>query len=454
MTIYDQISRSDPLLGLDTKLVPTGADSVIIADAAAGNVAKQALVANVDPANMSSGASALGQILMSDGAGGMGWADISFVDGLVTAPGAPFTLDPDTGFYRIGNDHFGAACNGLLIQQWLSTGAYILDTHIKTDSVELSALGSGDRTTYVDFRSDDTNLDYSARLQRLAGVNGDVSLINKGVGPFYWIRDGNTEATFYSQNTLLRRTYFTRLTDPTYDEAGATLDRAIGFDTGSTISIAANKEFDAIRWDQTVTIGDGAIVAFGNGNLVASASSHANSNLYGWLVSCHNAGPGTIKGLYGSAAADAGCTGNVVGGVVSCVTRTGVANSRGLQLAMGSADAKAIDYVLDVYDINAGVVSIDYGLLFESSCSIGVTAIQAFAVGAGDFLRWLNAAGDAFLFRVDSVGDVYRGVNKVLGSRVVDARLADVPNSGDATTDGVIAALQSVILTHGLGAAA
>jgi hypothetical protein len=46
------------------------------------------------------------------------------------------------------------------------------------------------------------------------------------------------------------------------------------------------------------------------------------------------------------------------------------------------------------------------------------------------------------------------GGNQVIGARVVDARIDDTPNSGDATTDGIIAALQSIIQSHGLGAAA
>lgn len=44
--------------------------------------------------------------------------------------------------------------------------------------------------------------------------------------------------------------------------------------------------------------------------------------------------------------------------------------------------------------------------------------------------------------------------NQVVGARVVDARIDDTPNSGDATTDGIIAAIQSILQTHGLAAAA
>jgi hypothetical protein len=48
------------------------------------------------------------------------------------------------------------------------------------------------------------------------------------------------------------------------------------------------------------------------------------------------------------------------------------------------------------------------------------------------------------VYKVDAV--------QVVGNRVVDARLADTPNSGNATTDGLIDALRDLILSHGLGA--
>jgi hypothetical protein len=49
-------------------------------------------------------------------------------------------------------------------------------------------------------------------------------------------------------------------------------------------------------------------------------------------------------------------------------------------------------------------------------------------------------------------GDGSTAPVQVLSTRVVDARLADTPNSGDATTDGLIDALRDLIISHGLGA--
>ena len=54
-----------------------------------------------------------------------------------------------------------------------------------------------------------------------------------------------------------------------------------------------------------------------------------------------------------------------------------------------------------------------------------------------------------------NVVGVYRvNTTQVVGVRVIDARIDDVINSGDATTDGVIDAIRDALITHGLVAAA
>lgn len=55
---------------------------------------------------------------------------------------------------------------------------------------------------------------------------------------------------------------------------------------------------------------------------------------------------------------------------------------------------------------------------------------------------------------IDCNGHVFIGQEKVVGARVVDARIDDTINSGDATTDGVIEAIRTALIAHGLIAAA
>jgi len=72
-------------------------------------------------------------------------------------------------------------------------------------------------------------------------------------------------------------------------------------------------------------------------------------------------------------------------------------------------------------------------------------------VGIGDMApgELLDVAGNINCTGVLKVDDV-----QVVGNRVIDARIDDTPNSGDATTDGIIAAIQAILTTHGLAAAA
>lgn len=72
-------------------------------------------------------------------------------------------------------------------------------------------------------------------------------------------------------------------------------------------------------------------------------------------------------------------------------------------------------------------------------------------VGIGDAApgEKLDVAGNINATGVLKIDDV-----QVVSNRVIDARIDDAPNSGDATTDGIIAAIQSILQTHGLAAAA
>lgn len=82
------------------------------------------------------------------------------------------------------------------------------------------------------------------------------------------------------------------------------------------------------------------------------------------------------------------------------------------------------------------------------------------AVGSG--LQYLIDAqvSTASKFSVDNAGNVNLvGVlsidgTQVLSNRVIDARIDDTINSGDATTDGVIDAIRDALIAHGIIAAA
>ena len=61
-----------------------------------------------------------------------------------------------------------------------------------SQGIELTQIGSGDRYSYIDFHASDA-MDYSLRLMRSPGVNGDFYLENIGTGNFSISTQGSTK---------------------------------------------------------------------------------------------------------------------------------------------------------------------------------------------------------------------------------------------------------------------
>ena len=100
------------------------------------------------------------------------------------------------------------------------------------------------------------------------------------------------------------------------------------------------------------------------------------------------------------------------------------------------------------------------GITIHSQATDGVPLIvKGIAGQASNLQEWQNSSASV-LASVDDDGTIdttakyeVDGV-QVVSNRVIDARIDDTSNSGDATTDGIIAAIQSILQTHGLAAAA
>lgn len=100
---------------------------------------------------------------------------------------------------------------------------------------------------------------------------------------------------------------------------------------------------------------------------------------------------------------------------------------------------------------NGGDANTDTVVKGDADAALIYAKASTDRVGIGDSApgEKLDVAGNINTTGVLKVDDV-----QVVSNRVVDARIDDTPNSGDATTDGIIAAIQSVLTTHGLAAAA
>ncbi len=103
--------------------------------------------------------------------------------------------------------------------------------------------------------------------------------------------------------------------------------------------------------------------------------------------------------------------------------------------------------------VDSGVVaaygSNDLSLRTNTDTRIFVKATSGnVGIGTTSPAEALDVTGNANVTGVYKVDDV-----QVLSNRVIDARCADVANSGDATTDGLIDALRDALVAHGLIAA-
>lgn len=92
----------------------------------------------------------------------------------------------------------------------------------------------------------------------------------------------------------------------------------------------------------------------------------------------------------------------------------------------------------------AGTLTNQYGLYVEAMTK-GGTLNYAIYTNAG-LVRFGDIVNTTESYQVDGT--------QVVTNRVIDARIDDVINSGDATTDGVIDAIRDALITHGLIAAA
>jgi len=147
-----------------------------------------------------------------------------------------FTFDNNAGDARIfWNDssahkmqvfNFGGGSSGMWVQGSVGIGslspraqldvvgtAYLGDTTVTNDRMEVNAGGSGDRYAYIDFHGDDTYSDWALRIIREnSGVNSNSSIQHRGTGglylttsdaaPIYFQTTGSTRMTVASGGSV------------------------------------------------------------------------------------------------------------------------------------------------------------------------------------------------------------------------------------------------------------
>jgi hypothetical protein len=198
--------------------------SVVVATTDGGTTSGNSGLVSIDTGDVASGAANTGAVTINTGNnGGSGdggdivltpGTSVGGTDGIVNADGVLF------------------ATNGIT-----ATATSRLSTHqLDSSAIEMNLFGTGDRQCFIDFHSDDTNIDKSARIIRNSGVNGALDIINIG--------SGNT--TISSETGLVKIQHNALLTN-----YGETESYSVYQDTTQSVSTASTT---FISWNTPVAL--------------------------------------------------------------------------------------------------------------------------------------------------------------------------------------------------------
>ncbi len=82
-------------------------------------------------------------------------------------------------------------------------GSLLVEGSLKTSeqNIEINEYGSGDRPAYFDLHSDDTYTDYSARLVRFPGADGNTKFMHRGTGTLSFTAKESASIAFLTKNS-------------------------------------------------------------------------------------------------------------------------------------------------------------------------------------------------------------------------------------------------------------
>ncbi len=246
---------------------------------------------------------------------------------------------------------------------------------------------------------------------QFAGVNighaSDTTITRVSAGKI--AVEGDTIASWAAANTFSHTTGNTfngRINiDPTfavYDQYATVEAPLINFGAAA-LTVAASKQLDFLRADNAITVGSAGVAAFSTINFTSASGSHSTSNTYGLLHSITNAGPGTVKTLYGRAIGSGSSTGAIVGVVAAVTPGASTSLAAALQVSVNSTTKKA-DYGIWLSPTNA-TDTVDYAILIADGMIVNQAGLAMFADGAGSLAKLFNASGAATLIDLTSTGE-------------------------------------------------
>lgn len=103
--------------------------------------------------------------------------NVAFADGTVALPGLGFGLDPNTGFYRIGNDNLGLTLNGVKTWDYAATVTSYTQAVATTGSPAILTLTGAQHTTLTNANLTEINFNLTRTIQ-FAGAGGATNIAN------------------------------------------------------------------------------------------------------------------------------------------------------------------------------------------------------------------------------------------------------------------------------------
>jgi len=175
---------------------------------------------------------------------------------------------------------------------------------------------------------------------------------------------------------------------PTYDLASGALGVAMLIPlSAGTLSVAASKQFNGIRFSQTnggdlaATVGSGGTAVGVYTAITAASGSDVTSNVYGMVAHATNAGPGTTRGLHGGGYGATGSTGvlNAVAGEITPVSTQGFTSAFFASLNSSGVHDKAIGFAAESGNADRYLVAFGNG-------------VAALPIGSAYFRAWMATA--------------------------------------------------------------
>lgn len=237
-----------------------------------------------------------------------------------------------------------------------------------------------------------------------------------------------------------------------YNISDAAFNTCIGYEAGYGITTGNDNIFIGNAPGYSSTITGNYNIGIGSGAGDSNTSGTSNISI-GYLAGGADVGDNNICiGDLAGINLDAGAS-NILIGINAGVDIDGgnynviVGHDSGKKSVTGASNV-FLGYEAGYYETGSNKLFIDNAKRTnEADARLKALIYGIFAAATADQYLYVNG-------NLDIREAIFIDGSQVIGPRVIDSRIDDTINSGDATTDGVIDAIRDALIAHGLVAAA